>query len=58
MNEDQVKGRIEEVKGTIKKAAGKAVGNKSLERKGKLQNAQGKAQTRLGNLQDDIRKSI
>ena len=36
MNMDQVKGRIEEAKGAIKEVAGKAVGNKELEIKGKI----------------------
>lgn len=58
MNEDQVKGRIEEAKGEAKKIAGKAVGNKAMERKGKLQNAHGKAQAKLGDLRGDIKKSI
>ena len=38
MNKDQVKGRIEEAKGAVKEVAGKAVGNKELEIKGKIQN--------------------
>ena len=58
MNEDQVIGRVEEAKGKVKKAAGKAVGNKDLEKEGKLQNAHGKAQAEFGDLREDIKKSI
>jgi uncharacterized protein YjbJ (UPF0337 family) len=58
MNEDQVTGRVEEVKGKVKKAAGKAVGNKALERKGKLQNAHGKRQANFGDLREEISKSV
>ena len=58
MNKDQVKGRIDEVKGKAKKAAGKAVGNKNLERKGTIQNASGKVQAGYGDLREDIKKSI
>ena len=58
MNDDQVMGRIEEVKGKVKKAAGKAVGNKSLENEGRLQKAHGKAQAAFGDLREDIKKSI
>jgi uncharacterized protein YjbJ (UPF0337 family) len=39
MNADQVKCRIDEEKGKAKKAAGKATGNKDLERKGNIQKA-------------------
>jgi hypothetical protein len=34
MNKDQVKGRVDEAKGTIKEATGKLVGDKTLEAKG------------------------
>jgi len=57
MNNDQVKGRIEEAKGTVKKAVGKAVGNKDLEKEGKLQNAHGKLQAEFGDVREDISKS-
>lgn len=58
MNDDQVRGRIEEAKGTVRKAAGKAVGNKALQEKGKLQKAHGKFQADFGDLKENIRKSI
>jgi uncharacterized protein YjbJ (UPF0337 family) len=57
MNDDQVKGRIEEAKGEVKKAAGKAVGNRDLETRGRLQKAHGKAQAVFGDLRDKIDKS-
>jgi uncharacterized protein YjbJ (UPF0337 family) len=57
MNKDQIKGRVEEAKGKVKKAAGKAVGNRNLENKGGLQNAHGKAQAAFGDLRDKIDKS-
>jgi uncharacterized protein YjbJ (UPF0337 family) len=57
MNEDQVRGRIEEAKGKVKKAAGKALGNKDLEKEGKLQNAHGKIQAKVGDLREDTKKS-
>lgn len=58
MNKDQVRGLIEEAKGQAKRAAGKAVGNKRLEREGKIQNASGKVQAKYGDLREDIRKSV
>jgi uncharacterized protein YjbJ (UPF0337 family) len=57
MNTDQVKGRINEEKGKAKKVAGKATGNRDLERKGNIQKATGKAQAGYGDLKDEIKKS-
>lgn len=58
MNKDQVKGRIDEATGKVKEVAGRIVGNKELERKGKLKNAAGKVQAGSGDLREDIKKSI
>jgi uncharacterized protein YjbJ (UPF0337 family) len=58
MNTDQVKGRIDEEKGKAKKAAGKATGNKDLERKGNIQKASGRVQAGYGDLKDEIKKDI
>jgi len=57
MNKDQVKGRMKEAEGKIKEVAGKAVGNKTLEDKGKVQNAVGKAQAGYGDLKRDLKKA-
>lgn len=56
MNKDQVKGRIRKTKGKVKQAAGKLVGNKRLEQKGKLEQATGDVQTGYGDLKSDIKK--
>ena len=48
MNKDQVKGRIEEAKGNIKEAAGKAVGNERLQGEGLADQAAGKVQKTYG----------
>ena len=58
MNRDQIKGRIKEAKGKVKKVAGQVAGNKELERKGKIQNVSGKVQAEYGDLREDIKKSI
>ncbi|BAN46462.1 CsbD family protein [Metapseudomonas resinovorans] len=54
MNEDQVKGRGKQVKGQVKEAAGKLIGNKTLENKGKVQDTAGKIQKHYGDLKDDL----
>jgi uncharacterized protein YjbJ (UPF0337 family) len=57
MNEDQIIGRIEKAKGEAKKVAGKVVGDKDMETKGKLQKAHGKVQAKFGDLREDINKT-
>ena len=57
MNKDQVKGRAEEAKGKLKQVTGKAVGNKELEQKGRIQKAGGKIQAGYGDLKEDIKDS-
>ena len=58
MNKDQLKGRVEEAKGTIKEATGKLVGDKTLEAKGNLQKNLGKAQEKVGDLKQDVKDSL
>lgn len=55
MNKAQVKGRVNQVKGKIKKLTGSMVGNKTLEQKGRTQEIVGKAQAGFGDLKDDLK---
>ena len=57
MNKDQVKGRIREAKGKVKRIAGEAVGNKDLVRRGTIEKAGGKIQAEYGDLREDVKKS-
>ncbi len=57
INKDQVKGRVEEVKGTIKEATGKLVGDKTLEAKGNIEKNLGKVQSKLGDVKQGIQES-
>jgi uncharacterized protein YjbJ (UPF0337 family) len=57
MNKDQVKGRVEEAKGTIKKATGKLVGDERLQAKGNAQKTLGKAQARFGDVKQHVKDS-
>jgi uncharacterized protein YjbJ (UPF0337 family) len=41
----------------VKQVTGKAVGNKELERKGRVEKASGKLQAGYGDLKDDIKAS-
>ena len=57
MNKDQFKGRVEELKGSIKEATGKLVGDDTLEAKGIIQKNVGKVQENVGDLKQDIKDS-
>lgn len=58
MNKDQVKGRINQAKGKGKELAGKTVGNKELEQKGKAQKLGGKVQAGFGDAKKDLKDSL
>ena len=55
MNKDQVKGRTEQVKGSVKETTGKVVGNKKLESEGQIDKATGKARADYGDLKEDVK---
>jgi uncharacterized protein YjbJ (UPF0337 family) len=57
INKDQVKGRVEEAKGTIKEPTGKLVGDKTLEAKGNIQKNLGKVQAKFGDVKQDVKDS-
>ena len=56
MNKDQVKGKIEESKGTIKEVAGKVLDDHEMEAKGNFQKNAGKIQAGVGDIKEDIKK--
>jgi len=61
MNKDQVKGRVEDVKGKIKETAGKAVGNDRLRSEGVADQVAGKSQAAYGDAKKkvaDVAKDI
>lgn len=58
MNKDQVKGRMEEAKGSVKEVAGKAVGNKDLEAEGSVDKAAGKVQSTYGDAKEKVKGAI
>jgi uncharacterized protein YjbJ (UPF0337 family) len=58
MNKAQVKGRVEQVKGKIKKLSGTIVGNKKLQQEGRAEELVGKAEAKLGDLKEDLKKSV
>ncbi len=55
MDKDRVAGSAKVVKGKIKEAVGKAVGDTKLESQGKVDKIEGKVQNAVGGLKDTLR---
>lgn len=47
---DKSEGKMHQVKGKIKETSGKAVGNKELEARGKVEKSEGKVQQKVGDV--------
>jgi uncharacterized protein YjbJ (UPF0337 family) len=58
MNDDQVKGRADQVKGTIKEKAGQVTGNQKLENEGTADKASGKVQSGYGDAKEKVKDAI
>jgi len=58
MNKDQVSGRAEEVKGTIKEAVGKATDNDRLKAQGKADQLMGKVKAGYGDAKEKVKDAI
>ncbi len=56
MNNDQVKGRADQLVGAVKEATGKVTKNDKLKNKGKAQKAGGTVKAAYGDLKEDIKK--
>jgi len=55
MDKDRVIGSAKVVKGKVKEAAGKAVGDSKLEAEGKADKVEGKVQNAIGGVKDVLR---
>jgi uncharacterized protein YjbJ (UPF0337 family) len=55
INKDQVKGRVEEAKGSVKEVSGKVVGDATLEAKGNIEKNLGKVQAKFGDVKKDVK---
>ena len=58
MDKDRVEGSAKQVKGAIKEAVGKVVGDAKLELEGKADKAEGKVQNAIGGLKDVVRDAV
>lgn len=57
MNNDQLKGRLEEAKGRFKEVIGKIINDKEMELEGNAQKISGKAKASWGDIQEVIKNS-
>jgi uncharacterized protein YjbJ (UPF0337 family) len=55
-SKDQIEGAFHEVKGKVKAAAGRAVGNPDLEDEGTAENLAGKVQKKVGQIEKVLEK--
>lgn len=55
MDKDRILGSTKEVKGKVKEAVGKAVGDSKLEAEGTADKIEGKVQNAVGGLKDAIK---
>ena len=58
MDKDRVAGSAKQVKGAVKEAVGKVVGDAKLESEGKADKAEGKVQNAIGGLKDAVREAV
>jgi uncharacterized protein YjbJ (UPF0337 family) len=57
INKDRVEGRLRETEGKIKEMAGKVTGDEKLEVKDKVQGIVGEAQSKFGDIKQDVKDS-
>jgi uncharacterized protein YjbJ (UPF0337 family) len=55
MDKDRIAGSAKEIKGSVKQAVGKAVGDAKLESEGKGDKIEGKVQNTIGGLKDTLK---
>ena len=58
INNDEVDGKWEQVKGTVKDKVGEATGDRSLEAEGEVQNAEGETQETWGKFKRGVSDTI
>ncbi|MDA8249517.1 MAG: CsbD family protein [Rhodospirillales bacterium] len=56
MDKDRVAGLAKEIKGAVKEAVGKLVGDAKLQAEGRASKIEGRVQNTVGGLKDSVRK--
>jgi len=55
MDKDRIIGSAKQIKGEVKQAVGKAIGDAKLEQEGKADKVEGKVQNTIGGLKDTLK---
>ena len=58
MDKDRVAGSAKQIKGNVKQAVGKAVGDAKLESEGKADRIEGKVQNAIGGIKDTVKDAL
>jgi uncharacterized protein YjbJ (UPF0337 family) len=58
MDKDRIAGSAKQVKGSIKEAVGKAVGDDKLQSEGEADQLEGKIQNAVGGVKDTLRDAV
>ena len=58
MNKDQVKGRVEQAKGTVKEATGKVMNDRDLQAEGEIDKTAGKLQADYGDVKEKAKDVV
>jgi uncharacterized protein YjbJ (UPF0337 family) len=58
MDKDRVAGSAKQVKGAVKQAVGKAIGDAKLESEGKADKIEGKVQNAIGGIKDTVKDAL
>jgi uncharacterized protein YjbJ (UPF0337 family) len=58
MDKDRIAGTAKEIKGSVKEAIGKVVGDAKLQSDGKAEQTEGKIQNAVGGLKDTVREIV
>lgn len=53
-NEDQTKGKAKDIGGKLKEETGDAINNEDMKREGQADQAEGKAQKKVGDVKDKL----
>ena len=58
MDKDRVTGSAKQVKGAVKQAVGKVIGDAKLESEGKVDKIEGKVQNAIGGIKDTVKDAL
>jgi uncharacterized protein YjbJ (UPF0337 family) len=58
MDKDRIKGTVEQAKGAVKEAVGKAAGDAKLEVEGRNEKVAGKVRNAVGGVKDALRDTL